>query len=116
MGYDTALADRVREYLSLHSQQPVTEKEMFRGLCFLVDGKMCVNISGDSLMCRFDPQLQPELEGRRGYESMLMKGKELKGYCYVRPEGFKTQKEFAGWIGLCLDFNARAKSSRKAKK
>ena len=29
---------------------------MFRGLTFMVNGKMCVSVSGDKLMCRFDPQ------------------------------------------------------------
>ena len=44
---------------------------------------------------------------------MIMKGKELKGYCYVEPLGFENNKDFSWWINLCLRFNDRAKSSKK---
>jgi hypothetical protein len=42
-----------------------------------------------------------------------MKGREYKGYCYVEPTGFKSKKGFEFWISLCLDFNEKAKSSKK---
>ena len=34
---------------------------MFSGLTFMVNGKMCVNVIGENLMCRFDPKLQEEV-------------------------------------------------------
>ncbi|GAA4343854.1 TfoX/Sxy family protein [Flaviaesturariibacter amylovorans] len=77
---------------------------------------MCVNVSGDNLMCRFDPALGPEVAERPGYLPMLMKGKQLRGYCYVEPHGFRSAKDFAAWMTLCLDFNARARSSKKKTK
>lgn len=113
MAYDIELADRVRYYLADHSALRVTEKAMFRGLAFLVDGKMCVNISGENLMCRIDPDQWEQLSGRRGFMSLRMRGKELKGYCYVTPEGFRTKKDFEFWMDLCLEFNPRAKASPK---
>jgi len=42
-----------------------------------------------------------------------MKGKEYRGYCYVEPIGFKKKKDFEYWMKLCLDFNERAKASKK---
>jgi TfoX/Sxy family transcriptional regulator of competence genes len=45
MAYNTKLADRIREALA--HLPDVEEKEMFRGVCFMVDGKMCVCVSGD---------------------------------------------------------------------
>jgi hypothetical protein len=47
---------------------------------------------------------------------MVMKGRELKGYCYVSPEGFRTKKDFDFWINVCLDFNSQAKASKPRKK
>lgn len=81
----------------------------------MVNGKMCVNVSGENLMCRFDPALQDEVAENNGYEPMIMKGKELKGYCYVEPGGFKSKKDFEYWVDLCLDYNERAKASKKKK-
>ena len=113
MTYDTFLVDRVREYLVQFPNIEIEEKEMFRGLSFMVNGKMCVNISGENLMCRYDPVMKLEIAERTGYLPMIMKGKEYKGYCYVEPVGFKNKEDFDFWIKLCLDFNDRAKSSKK---
>jgi hypothetical protein len=76
----------------------------------------CVNVSGENLMCRFDPGLQEKVAEKRGYLPMIMKGKELKGYCYVQPVGFKSKKDFAYWVDLCLDYNKRAKASKKKRR
>jgi TfoX/Sxy family transcriptional regulator of competence genes len=113
MSYDIKLADRIREYLVEFPQLNIDEKKMFSGLAFMVNEKMCVNVSGDKLMCRFDPDLQEEVSEKTGYEPMIMKGKELKGYCYVDSIGFKSKKDFEYWLNLCLDYNKRAKSSKK---
>src|SRR5688572_23553438 len=115
MPYNTKLADRIGEYLTGFLKLQIEEKKMFSGVGFMVNGKMCVNVSGENLMCRFDPALQDELAERNGYEPMIMKGKELKGYCYVQPIGFKSKKDFEYWVNLCLDFNERAKASKKKK-
>lgn len=113
MAYDTTLADRVREYLVKFPKLDIQEKKMFGGLAFMVNGKMCINVSGESLMCRFDPVLTEALSERNGYMPMIMKGKEYKGYCYVESTGFEKNKDFEFWLDLCLEFNDRAKSSKK---
>lgn len=115
MAYDTALADKVRTYLSRCTELKVEEKKMFRGLGFMVNGKMCVNVSGQNLMCRFDPLLQEEVAAKKGFEHMIMKGKEMKGYCYIQPAGFSSEDDFQYWMHLCLDYNERAKASKRKK-
>ena len=116
MAYDAKLAGRVREYLNAIPKIKIEEKKMFRGLTFMVNGKMCVCVSGDNLMCRFDPTLQDELSGKIGFQTMVMKDGVYKGYCYVSPDGIKTKKDFEFWLSLCIDFNKKAKSSKKQKK
>jgi len=116
MPYNTQLANRTREYLATIPGLHIEEKKMFSGLAFMVNGKMCINVSNDNLMCRFDPALHDEIAGRKGYMPMMMKGKELKGYCYVNPIGFNSKSDFEYWIKLCLDYNAEAKSSKKKSK
>jgi hypothetical protein len=113
MGYNQKLADRLREALSDFPK--VEEKKMFRGVTFMVNGKMCISVSGENLMCRFDPVLQEEVMERRGVEPMIMKNRQYKGYAYVTPEGFKSKKDFDYWVKLCLDFNKKARASKKKK-
>jgi TfoX/Sxy family transcriptional regulator of competence genes len=115
MAYDIQLADRIREYLIRFPQLKIEEKEMFSGLVFMVNDKMCVNVSGDNLMCRIDPAVYEEAAERSGFQPMIMKGKELKGYCYITPIGFKSNKDFTYWVDLCLAYNEIAKSSKKRK-
>lgn len=85
---------------------------MFGGLAFMVNGKMCINVSGERLMCRFDPKHADEISSKAGFQPMYMKGKLYDGYCYVDPEGFKKKSDFEYWVQLCLDFNDKAKSSK----
>ena len=115
MAYDTKLADRIREYLTKFPKLKVEEKKMFRGLTFMINGKMCISVSGENLMCRFNPGLQKEVEGKKGFQPMTMKGKEYKGYCYINPPGFRLKKDFEYWIDLCLDYNQNSKSLKKIK-
>ena len=116
MAYDTRLADKIRKYLFNIPKLKIEEKKMFRGLTFMVNGKMCVNVSEENMMCRFDPSLQEEAAEKKCYLPMLMKGKEYKGFCYVEPGGFKAKKDFEYWINLCLAYNEKAKSSKKKQK
>lgn len=116
MSYDTGLADRVREYLSEIADIAVEEKEMFAVLNFMVNGKTCICVSGEKLMLRFDPKRQEELYEWSGYESMRMKGKEYKGYCYINPEGFRNKQDFDFLLKLCIDYNSVSKQSTKKPK
>src|SRR5689334_20415968 len=116
MSYNLELADRIRLYLNDVPKLKVKEKTMFSGIAFLVNGKMCINVSGENLMCRIDPDVRDEVVDRKGFIPMIMRGKELKGYCYVMPDGFRAKEDFEFWIQLCLAFNPKAKASKtKAK-
>ena len=114
MAYSEKLAERIRE--SLATVRKVEEKKMFRGLAFLVNGKMCLNVSGEELMCRFDPALHETVAEKKGFRKMLMRGREYKGYGYVNQDAIKSKKDFDFWLNLCLDFNSRAKASKKKKR
>jgi TfoX/Sxy family transcriptional regulator of competence genes len=113
MAYNEKLADKLRE--ELESVKGVEEKKMFNGLTFMVNDKMCICVSRDSLLCRFDPERQEEIMGKKGVRPMVMRGKEFKGYAYIDEEGFKSKKDFDFWVDLCLEYNPKAKSSKKKK-
>lgn len=116
MAYNTELAGRIRNYLAEKDGIVVEEKKMFGGLAFMVNGKMCINASGNGLMCRFDPALHKEVSKKKGYQPMIMKGKHYEGYCYVEPAGFSTNKDFNYWMQICLDFNHRSRPAKKSSK
>lgn len=113
MAYSEKLAERIREALSHLSK--VEEKEMFGGMCYMVNGKMCVGIIDDEVMCRIDPAVYEEALEKKGCREMNFTGRPMKGYVFVSEEGMKTKKDFDYWIGLCLEFNKKAKASKKKK-
>ncbi len=116
MAFDIKLADRIRDHLANLPALKVEEKKMFRGLTFMVNGKMCINVSNNNLMCRYDPVLQAEVAARKGYQPMIMKGRQYKGYCYVNENGYKTKRDFGYWLNICLQFNDKARASKPTNK
>ena len=114
MAYNEKLTNKIREALA-HLPK-VEEKRMFRGVTFMVDDKMCISAGDDKIMCRIDPAIHEEAIKRKGCKTVKMKGREYKGYVYVQEEGIKTKKDLDYWIGLALDFNKLAKSSKKTKR
>jgi TfoX/Sxy family transcriptional regulator of competence genes len=109
MAYDEALANRVREALSGYN---VEEKNMFGGVCFMVNGKMCVTVGKDRLMCRIDPALHVAALAAQGVQTVVMGGREYQGYVYVPEESIQSQSDFAYWMNLALEYNTIAKSSK----
>lgn len=116
MAYDQQLAQRVRHLLAEAGVKEVAETPMFSGLAFLVNDKMCINISGNQLMCRFDPKRRAELATRPGFTEFKMNGRVMKGYCYVAPDAIRRDSDLKAWVDECLAFNPLAKSSKKKPK
>ncbi len=115
MAYDEFLADRLRTALH-HKQTSFEEKKMMGGLCFMVDDKMCLGVMKDQLMARIDPEIYQEALTKKGCTEMKFTGRALKGFVFVQPEGIDLDSDLEYWVQLCLDFNPKAKSSKKKKK
>lgn len=114
MPYNEKLANRIRE--QLEDLANIEEKEMMGGLTFMYNSKMCVGIIEDEMMCRIDPDLHEIVVEKTGCRTMDFTKRPMKGFVMVDETGMKTPKEFEYWINLCLEFNSKAKSSKKKKK
>jgi len=108
------LMDRVRAAMS--RAPTLEEKKMFGGVTFMVQGKMCVSVGKGRIMCRVDPGIHDELLKKKGSSTVVMKGREYRGFLYVRVEALKSRTELDYWIGHALAFNDDAKATaRKGK-
>jgi TfoX/Sxy family transcriptional regulator of competence genes len=114
MAFSEKLSNRIREAIAHLSN--VEEKYMFGGVCYMVNGKMCIGVVKDEMMCRIDPDVYEEALNKKGVREMVFTGRPMKGYIYVSEEGMKTKKDFDHWISLSLDFNKKAKAAKKKKK
>jgi len=111
MAYNEKIAASIRKALA-HLPN-VKEKKMFGGLAFMIDDKMCITAGADRIMCRIDPALHEEAIKRKGCRAVTMRGREYKGYVHVDEESIKNKKDFDYWVTLALDYNRKAKSSKK---
>lgn len=112
MAFDDFLADRVRSILK-NKNVDYEEKKMMGGLSFMVDKKMCVGIINDELMARIDPEIYNKVLKKNYVREMNFTGRPMKGFVFVEPEGIDMEKELDYWIQLCLDFNPKARSSKR---
>lgn len=114
MAFNEKLTNRLRKALANVTE--VEEKKMFRGVTFMVDGKMCISAGDDEIMCRIDPEVHEEAIAKKGCRTVVMKDRQYKGYVYINEEGMKAKKDFDYWIGLALQFNKQVKASPKKRK
>ncbi len=114
MAHNERLADRIRE--ALVDTPRTSEKQMFGGVCFMVNNKMCIGVAREEMMCRINPLVEEEALEKSGCRRMDFTGRPMKGYVFVSEEGMKSKKDFMYWINLSLDFNKLAKASKKSSK
>ena len=89
---------------------------MMGGLCYMVDDKMCVGVNKDNLMLRIDPEVYEDALKKDGAREMDFTGRPMRGFIFVDEAAVDTAAGFKEWVDLALEFNPRAKSSKKKKK
>lgn len=112
MVYNEETANRMRKLIRRH--KGITEKKMFGGLSFLLNGKMCCGLIKDDLVIRINPDEQDSILKKRDVRPMDFTGRLMKGFIYVNPSGYKTDKILYGWIKTGMNYvNTFKKSKRK---
>ena len=97
MAYDEDLADRVRELLG--PEPGLTEKRMFGGLGFMINGNMAIAASGQGgLLVRVPPDDTDSLREAEHVEPMVMRGREMRGWLRVATVGVRTKRELEEWV------------------
>lgn len=102
MAFSEELARKIRKAVENLS---VEEKKMFGSLAFLVNGKMCLTAGPERMMCRIDPKIHEQEVKKNGCSTVVMKGRDYKGYIHIKEENLKSEIDFNHWISLALDFN-----------
>jgi hypothetical protein len=99
VAYDEELAERIRRLVA--DEPSLTEQRMFGGLAFLIGGNMAVAASGQSgVLVRVDPTESDALTASSGAEPMIMRGREMKGWLRVGPDGVADDAELARWVRI----------------
>ena len=108
---DSELLSRVRAALAPVSN--VKEKRMFGSTAFMVRGKLCISARAERIMCRIDPAIHDAALEREGCHTVVMRGRQCRGYVYVGAEAVRTIRAFKYWVDLALKYNKAIAPTRK---
>jgi TfoX/Sxy family transcriptional regulator of competence genes len=101
MAFDEALAERVRAEFA--RKRNVTEKKMFGGIGWLLNGNICVGVWKHSLVARLGDESAEALRDPNVREFDIT-GKPMKGWVMVEPAGVATDEELCDWVKRCVAF------------
>jgi TfoX/Sxy family transcriptional regulator of competence genes len=114
MAYDEQLAGELRELL--RDEDGLTEKQMFGGLAFLINGNMSVSASGQGgLLLRVDPADTDALLSEPHAEPFVMRGRAMQGWLRVAPEGLRTKRDLQRWVKRGVSYARSLPSKDKSR-
>ncbi|MDQ3914759.1 MAG: TfoX/Sxy family protein [Actinomycetota bacterium] len=102
MAYDEELAARVRELLE--ERGVPSERKMFGGIAFMVNGHMCCGVIKEDLVLRLGPDAANKALRDPDVRPMDFTGRPMKGFVFVSAEGTKTEARLRRHVQSALDF------------
>ena len=103
MAYDVELADRIREVVEV--EPGISERRMFGGLAFLVNGNMAVSASSQGgLLLRIDPAQAEALVDQVHVRRFEMRGREMDGWLRVDVDLLETDDQLRRWVNHGLTY------------
>lgn len=102
MASDPVLVERLRSVLA--RQKHLEARRMFGGVCFTLNGNMCIGVHNKNLIIRVGHAQAEELLMKRGVKPMDITGKVMKGWATVLPEAIPTDAELSIYARLAVDF------------
>ena len=102
MAYNEKLADRIRAIIG--ESPRLTERKMFGGIAFMLNGNMLCGVNKDDLMVRVGPDRFEEALSSPGARPMDFTGRPMKGMAFVGPEGYATDEKLRTWVERTLEY------------
>ncbi len=102
MAYNEQLAERVRKLL--RRRNGFSEKKMFGGICFLLNGNMCCGVTTNALMLRLGPEAAAQALKEPCTREMDFTGRPMKSMIYVDPEGYESDEDLKEWVQRAAEF------------
>ena len=100
VAYDEVLANRIRDVVS--GEPGLTEKRMFGGLAFLIDGHLAASASGQGgMLLRVDPAETESLLDEPNVGRFEMRGRgPMNGWLRVSQDAVNTDGALRSWVAL----------------
>jgi TfoX/Sxy family transcriptional regulator of competence genes len=102
MSFDNHLADRIRKQLA--NQEGLTEKKMFGGIGFLLNGNMCCGVLGEEVVIRLDPEQTEKALTNKYTREFDFSGRPMKGWIYVGAKAVENETDLKHWVQIGLKY------------
>jgi TfoX/Sxy family transcriptional regulator of competence genes len=102
MAYDKGLADRVRT--ALKPYRGLSERNMFGGIAFMINGHMCCGVTQSDLMLRLAPDDVAAALKKPHARPMDFTGKPMKSMLFVSAKGTDSDAALSQWIEAAYAF------------
>jgi TfoX/Sxy family transcriptional regulator of competence genes len=101
MPYDAHLLDFMRN--ALQKRPGISEKKMFGGFCWMLNGNMLCGVEVGRFMFRVGKDLEPEALSRSGASPMDITGRPMRGIIWVDAEA-ALNTGLEPWIDFASQF------------
>jgi len=102
MAFDNHLADRIRKQLA--DEKGLTERKMFGGIGFLLNGNMCCGVIGAEVVIRLDPEQTDRALANKHTRIFDFSGRPMKGWIYVGAKAVETDGDLKHWLQIGLKY------------
>jgi TfoX/Sxy family transcriptional regulator of competence genes len=104
MAYNLELAERMRTVIT--GLATTTEKKMFGGVAFLINGNMACGVHGNGMIVRVGEAAYAGAKAQPHIHDFEMTGRPMKGWVVVSPPGCQAEDDLRRWVTAGIDFAA----------
>jgi len=102
MAYNEELAERVRELLA--KRKGVTERKMFGGVAFMLNGNMLCGVRNDDLILRLEPEAGDAALKQKHARPFDLSPRPMRGMVMIAEDGCRQSSKLQRWITKAASF------------
>ena len=102
MAYEDAVADRVRKILK--RRKGISERKMFGGIAFMLNGNMVCGVIKKDLVLRLGKERAAKALSEPHTREMDFTGKAIKSMVYIDPAGYESDDQLRAWVQRAFDY------------
>ncbi len=102
MAYSEKVAERLRQ--ALKRRRDISERKMFGGIAFLLNGNMCCGVNDTDIMLRLGKDGAEKALSERHTREMDFTGTPLSTMVYLRAAGYRKDEDLDRWLKRAIDY------------
>ena len=102
MAYDERLAERVRDALGGHAG--ISERRMFGGVGFMLDGNMCCGVNGEDLILRLSEEDAADVLADPHGRPFDLAPRPMKGWALLYRDALESDDELWERLQPAMEF------------